>query len=432
MKYSDPFRKTRILNNNRKNLHHSSSMQYISHNIKNFNDSITENININDGKKRGKILNLKKYQNFNFNYPKKKNFSALKLTKNLRLNSCQNNIIYPKIYINKNRNMKNEHNNNIFNYANKKLYNNYLANKLYKDATTHYSLGNQQDTNFLLDKKIKIINDPNLNTYNSQLIEEKSNEEYSSNKNTSAKKLYFKKLIPNDLKLYKNKLFDDSKQETLNKSNHQENTVVDKDKGILTNSKINSSIRKSKISNNSRRSFDEKGYQNLELNGVVTKVMTRLTIDEDSEINKASDEKKVDYHKIMKHPFIQESYGYDFLRNKKNQYIIHENPFDDKDLAYYIHNLIINPNTKKFRNDYLILGQEFNRRKHSNSIDKNYKLLSKNGFLKLQNSVMQNLRRNVKESVANMNRVKVDLDILMKNNIQRFKEHREELINEEL
>ena len=151
-------------------------MQYISHNIKNFNDSITENININDGKKRGKILNLKKYQNFNFNYPKKKNFSVLKLTKNLRLNSCQNNIIYPKIYINKNRNMKNEHNNNIFNYANKKLYNNYRANKLYKDATTHYSLGNQQDTNFLLDKKIKIINEQNLNTYNSQLIEEKSNE----------------------------------------------------------------------------------------------------------------------------------------------------------------------------------------------------------------------------------------------------------------
>ena len=40
--------------------------------------------------------------------------------------------------------------------------------------------------------------------------------------------------------------------------------------------------------------------------------------------------------------------------------------------------------------------------------------MSKNGFLKLQNSVMRNLRRNVKESVANMNRVKVDLDILMK------------------
>ena len=76
-------------------------------------------------------------------------------------------------------------------------------------------------------------------------------------------------------------------------------------------------IRKSKISNNSRRSFDEKGYQNLELNGIVTKVMTRLTIYEDIEINKAIDEKKVDYHKIIKHPFIQESYGYDFLRNLK-------------------------------------------------------------------------------------------------------------------
>ena len=31
-----------------------------------------------------------------------------------------------------------------------------------------------------------------------------------------------------------------------------------------------------------------------------------------------------------------------------------------------------------------------------------------------------------------MKRIKCDLDILMENNIKKFKEHREELINEEL
>ena len=177
--------------------------------------------------------------------------------------------------------------------------------------------------------------------------------------------------------------------------------------------------------------MDDKGYQNLDLNGVITKVITKLSVHED--LNKKNNDKKnIDYHKIMKHPFIVESFGYGFLRNKKNKYKIYENPFDDKKLANYIQNLIINPNTIKFRNDNLISGQEIHRRKSSSDNIKNYKILSKLGLQRMQSDVMRNIRRNVKASLAKMNRVQNDLDILMQNNIKRFKEHKDELINEDL
>ena len=427
MKNSDPFRQRRLFNNTHKNLHRSSLMQYISSKINNMKDSLTENITINKRNKRNKIINSKENQNINLYYLKKKDHSFIKINQNMRLNSCQNNIIYPKIIVNKNRNIKND------NFNNKRIYNDNHSKKNYNDATTHYSISNNHDTNFILNQKIKIINDSNLNTntYNSQFIEEKTNEDYSNKKKSTAKKIIFNKLIPNDLKIFKNKLFQESSKKTLNKSKSQENLPFEEGKRIISNSQINSSIRNSKISNRSRKSFEDKGYQNLDLNGIITKVITKLSVDEDLN-KKNNDIKNLDYHKIMKHPFIVESFGYDFLRNKKNKYKIYDNPFDDKDLANHIHNLIINPNTKKFRNDNLISGHEIHRRKNSSNNIKNYKLLSKLGLQRMQSDVMRNIRKNVKASLAKMNRVQNDLDTLMQNNVKKFKEHKDELINEDL
>ena len=181
----------------------------------------------------------------------------------------------------------------------------------------------------------------------------------------------------------------------------------------------------------SKKSLEDKGYQNINLNGVITKVITKLSVDDDSN-NKNNDKKNIDYHKIMKHPFIVETFGYDFLRNKKHKYKIYENPFDDKNLASNIHNLIINPNTKKFRNDNLILGQESYKRKNSSDNKKNYKLLSRLGLQRLQKDAMRNLKKKVKESMNKMKRVQCNLDRLMENNIKQFKEHKDELTNEEL
>ena len=100
----------------------------------------------------------------------------------------------------------------------------------------------------------------------------------------------------------------------------------------------------------------------------------------------------------MKHPFVNESFGYNFLRNAKKGYKIYENPFDDKNLIYYIHNLIINPNTKKFRNDNLIIGSDYYKRKDKSSKEKDYKLLSKQGYIRLQNSIMKNLKKDAEKS----------------------------------
>ena len=430
MNNSDPFRQQRILNYNHKNLYRSSSMQYFPSIIKNMKDSVIENININTRYRRNKFLKFKESQNINLYYLKKKNPSFIIINQNMRLNSYQSNIMFPKISLNQNRNTNKDNN---ISFHNKKIYNKYQSIKNYKDATTHYSESSPHDSNFILNQKIKIMKDSNLNTnmYNTQFIEEKKNEDYSNKKNTTAgKKLYFNRLMPSDLKLFKNKLFNESSRDMSNKSNSQD-VPIEKGKRIISNSKINSSLRNSKVSSQSKKSFDDKGYQNINLNGVITKVITKLSVDDDAS-NKNNDKKNIDYHKIMKHPFIVETFGYDFLRNKKHKYKIYENPFDDKNLASNIHNLIINPNTKKFRNDNLILGQESYKRKNSSDNKKNYKLLSRLGLQRLQKDAMRNLKKKVKESMNKMKRVQCNLDTLMENNIKQFKEHKDELTNEEL
>ena len=50
--------------------------------------------------------------------------------------------------------------------------------------------------------------------------------------------------------------------------------------------------------------------------------MTKLPTDKDINNSSRSSKNISDYHNIMKHPFIIESYGYDFLRNLKDEYKI--------------------------------------------------------------------------------------------------------------
>ena len=45
---------------------------------------------------------------------------------------------------------------------------------------------------------------------------------------------------------------------------------------------------------------------------------------------------------------------------------------------------------------------------------------------------MRNFKKNVEDNILYMKRIKGDLNILMEKNIKKFKEHREELINDEL
>ena len=456
MRNTDPFRKKRFYNINPKHIRHSTSMSSFSINKSNILNSKIGNefIKINKRKKKEKILskssiNILDGQNFirnnqikdlkksNIYGIKNKNSTFLKYSRHLRLNSSQNQNIYPNIYLNKNKIVNNninniKTNNNYINNNNKRQNNNYPTKQEFnRDTGTFYSISNNDIANFILDKRIKIIN----NTYNTKYLEEKENiknNENAGNICSTNKKLKFNRLLPNDLKIYKEKLFSESSNKNLSQTKSQDFIPSIEPEKFLSNSKINSSITNSKINQSkSRKSDEEKTFENIELNGVVTKVMTKLKIDDDIKKDK-NDGEKIDFHYLMKHPFKNGTYGYDFLKNCKNEYKIYENPFDDKELIFNIHNLIINPNLKKFRNDNLIIGADFYPRKNTSAKQKNYKLLSKQGFKKLQNEVMQNLKKNVEDNISHMDKIKVDLDILMERNIKKFKEQREELINDEI
>ena len=447
MEYGESFRRIKLLNNNSKNLHHSSSMNSISINRNNKPNSRQEKNNIKIRKKNDKILstsslaliknhnknknnnqtkelcisNNSRYKNSNYLLP---NYSQNILIKthnknNSNLSSSQNNEqnIYPNIYLNKNGNISQDNINNNSHNTKRKLCRNNSLKDLKRETTTFYSLSKNPYSNFLLDKRIKILNEPNPITYNSKFLEE-NNIHNGYGNNDSNKKIFYNKLLPNDLKTYKEKLFNESNNKNISNSKSQENIPP------INNMK----------KFDSKKSFDEeKNFENIEFNGIVTKVITKLPVEQNfSEKYNEYNLNNIDYHKIMKHPFVSETYGYDFLRNLKNEYKIYENPFEDKNLIYNIHNLIINPNTKKFRNDNLIIGAEFYKRKNKAELAKNYKLLSKRGYKRLQNSIMRGLKKDVEKNISHMHRIKLKLDILMENNIKKFKEHREELINEEL
>jgi hypothetical protein len=360
-----------------------------------------------------------------------KESSYLKYNNHLNLaknKKNKNKNIYPPIYLNRKEDIKNANLNNNY-------YKNYLNNDIKRECSTFYSLGNNINSNFLLDKRIKIINDPQQHILN--LNEENDNINIIDDHgiSNSSRKISFNKLLPNDLRIYRGKLFNNTKKRVHRSKSQESIPTIEVDK-IMSNKKMNSCVggdnNKTKSSDLSKNIEDEKNFENIEVNGRITKVMTKLPTDKDINNSSRSSKNISDYHNIMKHPFIIESYGYDFLRNLKDEYKIYRNPFDDKELIYNIHNLIINPNTKKFRNDNLIIGADFYKRKNNKEIDKDYKSLSKQGYKRLQNDIKRNLRKNVEKSILNMKRIKCDLDILMENNIKKFKEHREELINEEL
>ena len=440
MKYSDPFRRLKLINNNPKNRKPCASMEPISINRNNLLNSKTENNSIKKLKRNKLLSSSSLNQNNRYNYiqsnyyhdiKNNKESSYLKYNKHLNLaknKKNKNKNIYPPIYLNRNEEINNANLNNNY-------YKNYLNNDIKRECSTFYSLGNNINSNFLLDKRIKIINDPQQQILN--LNEENDNINIIDDHgiSNSSRKISFNKLLPNDLRIYRGKLFDNTKKRVHRSKSQESIPTIEVDK-IMSNKKMNSYINgdnnKTKRSDLSKNIEDEKNFENIEVNGRITKVMTKLPTDKDINNSSRSSKNISDYHNIMKHPFIIESYGYDFLRNLKDEYKIYRNPFDDKELIYNIHNLIINPNTKKFRNDNLIIGADFYKRKNNKEIDKDYKSLSKQGYKRLQNNIKRNLRKNVEKSILNMKRIKCDLDILMENNIKKFKEHREELINEEL
>ena len=456
MEMSDFYQRVKILNKNKKNLHHSSSMnsisidknyslksntehKYIKNNNKNYPSLSKSFLGLVKRPKNKNHTNEIKIPSNNFDY-KNNNFLVPKYNHYLHLNTFKKNYlnintienkqnIYPNIYLHKTRSVfkKNGNNTNIINYKNQskiKLHRSKSQEGSTIEMATFYSTNKNHNSDFILDKKIKILNETKFNTYSLKYM--KDNDKIMNLKETKKHNNKYKgtynRLIPSELNLFKDKLLNESETKEHKNSKSQEYIPFIKDKKNLSNLKNNFTDK------NKNKLDEKKNYENIDFKGTLIKIITKLPNKNNININNHDN----DYHKIMKHPFVNESFGYNFLRNAKKGYKIYENPFDDKNLIYYIHNLIINPNTKKFRNDNLIIGSDYYKRKDKSSKEKDYKLLSKQGYIRLQNSIMKNLKKDAEKSLLHMKKIKDDMDILMENNLKKFQEHREGLINDEI
>ena len=310
-----------------------------------------------------------------------------------------------------------------------------------REKKTFYKPNN---IDILLNKKIKIIKKPQ--TCNSSFDRNQNNKKknkFELEFNYRYKKLFERRLPLNDLRNYKTILFEECKIPR-GKSKlipHHSNQ-----RGF-TNDKINSKIKydnntmpyeyyiscdkidKNDIKNENNNK-DNNNFEIIELNGVITKVMTKFQLND--LVNNNTENKNEDFHKVMKHPLSKETFGYKFLRNLNKDYKMNKNPLDDKDLIKKIHHLIINPNTKEFRNGNLMYNSAgFCKKRNISAPTKNYKSLSKKGYIKLKNYKINRFKQDVEDSKLHIEGIKEKLNILMERNIKIFKVYREELENKE-
>ena len=352
-------------------------------------------------------------------------------------NEFNNENIYPNINYNiKSFRNKNEYGRNNKLLKKRQFYNNipFYSNRGIK---TFYKTNN---FGHLLNKRIKIIKKPQTCEPNKNRKKGEEKNRYEIEFNYRYKKMFDRKLPLNDLRNYKAILFEESR---LNQPNSQYYPKVNDD-NVFTNKKINSTIKeydtnkylvenKDKNDNNNSlpnksNNLDNTNFETIELHGIITKVMTKLP---KTEINNNSENIKQDFHQIMRHPLSIEEFGYKFLRNLDKDYKIFKKPLDDKDLIQKIHHLIINPNTKLFRNGNLMYNSAgFCRKKNLSAQQKNYKELSNRGYKRLKNNEINRFKQDVEDNIQHIEDIKDKLNMLMERNKKIFKEHRKELENE--
>ena len=295
-----------------------------------------------------------------------------------------------------------------------------------KNKKTNYRERNKYlNSNFFPNKKIKTFHNDKASESILKLKKNRHKTKYELQFEYRYKKIYERKLPLKDLRCYKSNLFEDSKI-PLTYSQYFKNDT-------FNNSKLISTFKKSRNNNSNLDSFyndskeivqenrEEKNYEIIEMNGIKTKVLTKL-----SKFDTTDKNNKEDFHKIMKHPLIKEYYSYKFMKNLGVDNKIYKNPLEDKDLIQKIRNLIINPNTKQFRNGNIIknsLGLVKSR--STNILTKNYKLLSEKGYKLLQKNKMNKLKQEAKEKVNYIEKIKEKLNLLMDKNLKVFQEHKD-------
>ena len=369
------------------------------------------------GKK--KIYNQKFIINFNSN---KKNIFGIYTTydKNRSLhnsNSC------PILILN---NFQKTSNNKFMEKSNDNFNQNFCVK-------TFYNKNSKKDSEFILDKRIKLAHKQQQshkgrNKKNSYTLYDSDYNDYYYHK------LFDRKLPLNELRFYRKILLNKSKGLRPSRASSQY-LPQSKEFIIFKNTKNsgNSENSKNYMSKNSNNSItkvkneenNDSNYEKIELGGVSTKVMIKFPKFEKDNDNEKKNE---DFHNIIKHPFTVESFGYKYMKNLKDKYKIYKNPLDDKDLIKKIRHLIVNPNTKEFRNYNLMFNSKgFYRRKNSSLPLKNYKLLSQKGLERLKNDSMNQINKNVNHNLHRVEKLQKKLDLIMERNVHKFQEHQEEV-----
>ena len=329
---------------------------------------------------------------------------------------------------------------NLIGYRNKKCV--YNIKKIFHPNKSIYSskgtttFNNSKSQEFLLDKRIKIIKKPRTSYFNLRKRNKKNEKDiYDIENNYHYKKMFDRKLPLNDLRYYKPMLFEEiksGKSKTQYFPPHGEERVFTnkKIKATIENnrkkyrSKINSEEKNNKKNNNSKSNNEDNIYEICEFNGNFTKIMTKLP--KKGLINQ-NENKNEDFHQIIKHPLLLESFGYKYLRNLNRDYKVYNNPLDDKDLIYKIHNLIINPNSNKYRNGKLLYNSaRFFKNKSIYTIPKDYKILSEKGYIRLRKQKINALKKYVKENVQHINEIKEKYNLLIEKKKNIIKEDKEE------
>ena len=282
----------------------------------------------------------------------------------------------------------------------------------------------------ILEKKIKIVKQPK--TYESIIKKNNIINNIKKNKVESEleyryQKMFERRLPLNNLRCYQSILFDENDNP---KSSTQYEPKINKNNSFINSNQKNESntyiksnfqIGYQYIDNN-----DERICKTIEMNGNNNKVINKFP---NHKIKNKSE--KEDFHNIMKHPLSQEFYAYNFMRNLKNNYIIYKNPFNDKDFAKKIRNLIINPNTKQFRNGnlvYISTGTYKERKVSAPPI--NYKLLSKKGFLQIRKNKFTKIQKEIEEKAKNLEKIKGKINSLMERNKKIYKDKKQEIDKE--
>ena len=292
---------------------------------------------------------------------------------------------------------------------------------------------NNNDGMFILDKRIKLSHKQQnhkggRNKKNSYTYYDSDYNDYYYHK------LFDRKLPLNELRFYRKTLLNGSKGLRASRASsqylpHRKEIKIFKNRKNSGNCENNKNYM-SKNSNNSGTKVkndenNDSNYEKIELGGISTKVMIKFPkCEKDSE----NENKKEDFHNIIKHPFTVESFGYKYMKNLKGKYKIYKNPLDDKDLIKKIRHLIINPNTIQFRNDNLMFNSKgFYRRKNSSLPYKNYKLLSQKGLERLRNDTMNQINKNVDHNFHLAEKLRKKLDLIKERNVNKFQEYQEEV-----